>query len=289
MPFKMQGEPPEKKRFKPACVANIDLDANKWSWLSKAIVPPAPNAVMCDFDWSCSSWMCVDVETHDLAPRSHEHGWVDGTFGHKRLKYDDALVRRLRAIQLGWTAGDISSGQPPVTKTRLVKPSGFVITEAATEIHSIKHVDAVDGGCDLSEVLAEFLGDVQNLVRAGGRVCAHQLEFDAAIIDAELGRCEAGVELKQVWREAARGGLCTMNPVLTAWCCESYRRTVDRYGDGEKNRDMPCALGAVAWTLVPPCQELRAKDHDAGNDSCVGWLVVSRLHRHVRSAFAAPV
>ncbi len=99
--------------------------------------------------------MCIGVETHDLAPPRHDRGWVAGGFGHNRLKYDDAKVRELRVVQVGWAIGDVSSYAPPVTKSRIVKPNDFFITSAATKIHGIKHTDAVEKGDDLEDVLAE--------------------------------------------------------------------------------------------------------------------------------------
>ena len=222
--------------------------------------------------------MCVDVETHDLAPARHERGWTEGTYGHERLKYDDDLVRTLRAVQVGWTIGYINSDDPPVTKSQVVKPDGFVITDAVAKIHGIEHANAVAAGNDIACVLDNFLKDVQSVVNAGGRICAHQIEFDADIIDAELYRSGFAWRDRLLWHTAVRNGLCTMNHILTSWCCDVYRRSIDQFGNGDKNRDTPCPLGAVAWTLVPPCEDLRAKQHDAGNDSRVGFLVTKQLH-----------
>lgn len=116
--------------------------------------------------------MCIGVETHDLAPPRHDRGWVAGGFGHNRLKYDDAKVRELRVVQVGWAIGDVSSYAPPVTKSRIVKPNDFFITSAATKIHGIKHTDAVEKGDDLEDVLAETLKELRDLAGRGGWLCA---------------------------------------------------------------------------------------------------------------------
>jgi hypothetical protein len=282
MPFTMHGttSPPPPKRFKPQRVADVDLEDHKWAWLSGVPVKPAPGDVVKGFGWGCDLWMCIDVETHDIAPRKHERGWIPGTFGHERLTVDDSCVRKLRVVQLGWTIGDITSDEPPTTKSRIVRPEGFVVTDEVSEIHDILHKDALENGGSLKLVLEEFLKDVEHLVGAGGRLCAHHFEFDAAIIDTELGRCGVDAEQRRIWQQAVRSGMCTMNPLLTGWCCEPYRRALD---NGEYlNRHMACPLAALAWTLVPPCAELRAKEHDAGNDSHVGFLVTKHLHHRVR-------
>jgi len=96
-------------------------------------------------------------------------------------------------------------------------------------------------------------------------------------------RCGFDRQRCRLWRENVHHGLCTMNPSLTKWCCEFCRRAIDTHGDNRLNPEMPCSLPAVAWTLVPPCQELRAKTHDACIDSRVGWLIAKQLHSIIRN------
>ena len=286
MPFKLQGEPPAKKPFKPKRIADVDLDfgPSAWSWLTGAVVKSPPTALRNEFDWTCNLWACFDIETHDLAPGRHERGWEDGDFGHLRLKTDYGEVRALRAVQIGWTVGKVDSSEPPVTKSRLVKPKGFAVTNAAAKIHKIKHDDAAERGGDLGVVVAEFMHDVFEVADAGGRICAHQIEFDAAIIAAELVRTDFSMGDRVRWADLVSCGLCTMNPHITKWCCEHYRRSIDTYGNNSVNPLSPCSLEAVARTLLQPCQELQDKAHDAGSDSRLGWLIVAEYRRRVRDS-----
>ena len=121
-----------------------------------------------------------------------------------------------------------------------------------------------------------------DVAQAGGRVCAHNIEFDAAIVDAELLRIGLDGHKHETWQQCVSAGLCIMNPTLTKWCCEFYRRQLANYGDSRLNVEMPCKLQAVAWTLVPRCDELLDKAHDAGNDSRLAWLITKHLHRILR-------
>ena len=260
------------------------MDESSWSWLSNAPIKPVPLDVKEDFDWTSDRWISIDVETHNLAPRRHERGWVCGDFGHNRLKYDVDEVRALRAVQIGWTIGDITADTPPVTKSRLIKPIGFEITTCASGIHGITNGDAQEHGDDLAQVLTELLHDVYNVACAGGRLCAHNLEFDATIIDAELLRVCMEEHKRVTWQQYVSAGLCTMNPILTKWCCEFYRNGLENNGDQRLNGEMPCKLQAVAWTLVPRCDELFDKTHDAGNDSRLCWLITKNLHRIIRDS-----
>jgi hypothetical protein len=93
-----------------------------------------------------------------------------GDFGHYRLKSVYTTVRKLSAVQIGLTIGRIDSEEPPKTTTYLVRPDGFVVTEAASRIHKIKHSQAVELGMDLRFVLSEFLREVFEIVDAGGRI-----------------------------------------------------------------------------------------------------------------------
>ena len=97
-----------------------------------------------------------------------------------------------------------------------------------------------------------------------------------------LGCAGFGVLEREGWAEVVADGLCTMNPHITKWCCEVYRRSIDSYGNNSVNPMCPCSLPAVAWTLLAPCQELRNKAHDAGNDSRLGWLVTAEYHRRMQ-------
>jgi hypothetical protein len=201
-----------------------------------------------------------------------------GDFGHYRLKSDYTTVRKLRAVQIGLTVGRIDSEEPPKTTTYLVRPDGFVVTEAASRIHKIKHSQAVELGMDLRFVLSEFLREVFEIVDAGGRICAHQIEFDGAIMAAELARAGLDMDTCERWNDLLWSGLCSMNPFITEWTCKSYRNGIDSYGNGTVDPLMPCSLPAVAWTLLAPHDDLLQEYHNAGTDSRLCWRVVKEYH-----------
>jgi hypothetical protein len=108
--------------------------------------------------------------------------------------------------------------------------------------------------------------------------CAYQIEFDAAIIDAEIQRTKIDMDSHEQWRDAMYNGFYTMNPLITEWCCKKYRQERDIYGQSDIDPHMACSLPAATWTLLEPCKELHAQIHDAGNDSRLGWPIVREYH-----------
>ena len=66
------------------------------------------------------------------------------------------------------------------------------------------------------DVLKEFMQDVLQACSKGGRVCAHQLEFDAGVIKEELRRCGL-YAMQSEWERIAKDGYCTMNPGVGRW------------------------------------------------------------------------
>ena len=275
--------PPPKKRFKPKVIKECDFDSGSasWSWLAGTSVENPPEQIRNDFDWTCKSWACFDIETHDLAPGRTKSGWEIGDFGHQRLKTDYKKVRDLRAVQIGLTVGSIDSGEPPKTMTYLVKPNGFTVTDAVSKIHKITHTQAMEMGLDLRFVLSEFLRELFLIVDKGGRICAHQIEFDAAIISAELARAGFEHEICERWGDLVTCGLCTMNPLMTGWCCKRFCEGINSYGNGTLNRLTPCALPAVAWTLLAPHDDLLQAYHNAGTDSRLCWWIVREYHLRI--------
>ena len=133
---------------------------------------------------------------------------------------EDATLNFSRIVQIGWVIGGSTPQSPATVKSALVKPEGFEISEDATRKHRITHEQAVREGRVLREVLTEFVTDVTSACRSGGgRVVAHQLEFDAAVIYEELGRCGLNA-LQDEWACVAKGGYCTMNPSVGRWLKE---------------------------------------------------------------------
>jgi len=90
-----------------------------------------------------------------------------------------------RLVQLAWVLynGDteVSSGD------YLVKPHGFIIPEAASDIHDHDHEKCMKLGVDLKHALNEFYGD---FLQCDG-LFAHNIDFDNHIVASELHRSGA--------------------------------------------------------------------------------------------------
>lgn len=247
--------------------------------LSQAKVTKPTAAVKHNFCWRCSRWISIDVETHDLAPRTERH-WEDGRFGHLRRVVKLEHIRALRIVQVGLTFGDFDSGEAPVTKTYLVKPEGFVISPSATKCHGITQAAALELGMEISEALRSMFADLKSVLDNGGRVCNHNLEFDAEIISCEMERAGMHEDDVAAFELAVHCGMCTMNPVLTKWCCEEFLRATSRYSEVGTN-DVPVAMEELKRVLDVPTQASLQPAHDAGVDSRAVWLVLRELRRMV--------
>ena len=88
-----------------------------------------------------------------------------------------------RAIQIAWVVAD-EDGNVIKSQSRVIKPDGFEIPEAATEIHGITTEMALAEGVSLHDVVQEFIDDLQ-----GKMPVAHNISFDRRILGAELIRC----------------------------------------------------------------------------------------------------
>lgn len=95
---------------------------------------------------------------------------------------DDHTLGFARIIQLGWAIGEACGDAAVNTKAYLVRPDGFEVAAKATAFHKFSHEHVAREGRPLIDVLREFMLDVQAACADGGRVAAHQLEFDAGVI-----------------------------------------------------------------------------------------------------------
>ena len=122
-------------------------------------------------------------ETHSWPEQASKKGPLGhiGQFGWYTMK-DDNTLGFARIIQLGWAIGDARGDAAVNTKAYFVSPDGFEVAAKATEFHKFSHEYVAREGRPLTDVLREFMLDVQTACAAGGRVAAHQLEFDAGII-----------------------------------------------------------------------------------------------------------
>ena len=114
-------------------------------------------------------------------------------------------------------------------------------------------------------------------------ICAHNLEFDATIIDEEMSRTDFDADAMSNFFHAIRGGMCTMDPHLTKWCCEEHLLANALHGDGKDTLLHPVSLGNLTRVLPPEIQETCGPAHDAGADSRAAWLALKELQRIVRN------
>lgn len=156
-----------------------------------------------------------DCETHDWkdAPK---RGRI-GRFGWYTINPNSNFAR---LVKLSWAIGGREYRGTVRKKTRLIVPNGFEIAAKATDSHGITAEQARKDGVSLRDALIEFVTDMLTVAVGEGKICAHQFEFDANIIDEELLRCGLD-ELATSWRQAAAThGYCTMNPEIGLWILE---------------------------------------------------------------------
>ena len=267
-------EPPPLKRSRFSFDRCLSASASKRSSPDFARMVPAalatplspPEAVRARFGTGDSLWMGIDIETHCLVPRTADSWWRPGQFGFMTRLTKDVL-KELRVVQIGWTVGIFDSAQ--TTKERLVLPDGFEISDAATEKHGISHSFAATHGKTLAECLRELLDDVSALKQQGGRVCSHNLEFDAGILLEEMNRCDL-TDLAGLWTQAVRGGFCSMHPDVGHW----IRRQA---GLMDQERKTPMRLKDMVHLLLPDARVLLERHHSAGNDSHMHWLLCRKI------------
>ena len=258
--------PPRKKPAQSIIRKVADLTAGP------PPVVPAPDYVVSKL-LPCALIVAIDIETHDLV-RGNTKAWVRDQFG-LLSKTPPETLSTLHAVQLGWAIG--TSRQDMVVKEMLVRPQGFSITPDATKKHRIAHETAESTGVPLQEGLGAMVADVLEGCARGGRLVSHHLGFDAGVIYEELGRAGLG-HLKDGWAQAARGGICTMNPDIASWA-----RTM--IGVGEIPRSISAGLADLVYGLVPDAGALLRGHHSAGADAVMHLALCREL---VSSCSALP-
>ena len=151
-----------------------------------------------------------DIETHDII-RENTRAWLCGHYGFP-ARVLPSTMESLRLIQIGWAMGDIHL-DTPTTTSRYVIPDDFEVTAEGAAKHGVTQAFVKEHGLPLGLTLKEFVASAQEAFTRGARLVAHQIEFDAGVIAAELQRCGFYQEL-EFWDKAVRGGICTMDPLL---------------------------------------------------------------------------
>ncbi len=243
-------------------------------------LPPPPPATLELFAGECDHWVAVDIETHELVPASKDYFWVTGRYGHN-CRVDSAALELLRVVHVGWCVGRFSSPDPPRVSQVLVRPEGFEISKAASAKHGITTERADSEGVPLREALEKLLADVLAVAQQGGRLCAHQLEFDCGVIALELHRTGLADKV-EAWSEFATDGFCTMCPAVTKWACA---KLFDVSGaDSFLGCSRPVGLKDMVRALLPVPAGLLSQHHDAGADARMAWLVLRELFARARRA-----
>lgn len=104
-----------------------------------------------------------------------------------------------RLVQLAWLIYD-AGGNLLKEASYIIKPQGFIIPNDAARIHRITQDRALAEGKPLAEVLEEFMPDFLRCTD----IVAHNHQFDAAIMGAELLRMGRG------WITGPKKLHCTM-------------------------------------------------------------------------------
>jgi len=92
-----------------------------------------------------------------------------------------------RIVELGWVLTD-QQGAVIEEEGLLVRPDGFTVPAASTAIHGITTEQATEQGAEIREVLARFLGALEQ----SELICGHHISFDHRVVGAELSRPAAG-------------------------------------------------------------------------------------------------
>ena len=218
-----------------------------------------------------------DCETHDWLDNAERKGRI-GQFGWY-TKNDDVHFSRI--VQLGWVVAGPGNSRELVSKSSLIQPCGFQMSARATKCHGITHEAAMENGRALADVLEEFVRDASEACARGGRVCAHQLEFDAGLIDEELRRCGLP-DLRKTWQQIARAGYCTMNPAVGRWLKECSGEDVG------PETTKPIVGLTKTMRLLGLCPDsLQQRHHDAEHDARMAQLIYATLLNHARKDSSA--
>ena len=221
-------------------------------------------------------WLAFDVETHELAPVTST-GWIQGRFGHQ-CRCEHSSLENLRMVQLGWCM-HLPSSSDMVEKKYYITPDAFKVAKSAESMHHISNENLRKSGRPLRDVLAEFLLDVARVMKYGGAICAHHLEFDAGIVAFELQRTGLLDELA-IWEQSVQQGLCTMNPTVSRWSCELYFDVAAT--QSYAGRSLPVGICNMMLALLPnDCDSILAH-HDAGADARMVWKLVGELQRRLK-------
>lgn len=108
-----------------------------------------------------------------------------------------------RLVQIAWVVADENGDIIRGPYSEIIKPSSFIIPQAAIKVHGISQDMATKEGKDLSDVLYQFTSDLKDCTRLIG----HNISFDIHIVSAEflrLGKDDISYTLESL------SSFCTM-------------------------------------------------------------------------------
>jgi len=218
--------------------------------------------------------LAFDIETHGW-PACEDRKGHFGQFGWWTLKPAETL-RYSRIVSLGWVIAPPDPQAQEVVKSSFILPNNFQMEEKATMFHGIAQTKLLTEGRSLAEVMQEFMTDVREACKGDCRLVAHQLEFDAGVIQEELRRL--GFEsLRAEWERCVRQhGYCTMNPEVGRWLRLCH-------GEQLSSPHAPHVLGAGATLRKLQFQADRTfQPHVAEEDAKMARLIFMGLLERTR-------
>jgi DNA polymerase III epsilon subunit-like protein len=144
-----------------------------------------------------------------------------------------------RMVQLAWLYYD-ERGRKIAEQNYIIRPQGFTIPQAATNVHGISTERAYQEGVPLALALKEFSA----LLNQSRFLVAHNLNFDEKIIGAEFLRARVPIASKNIKK------ICTMK-LATDYC------------------QIPSNNGYKWPSLSELHQKLFAKDFEDAHDALV--------------------
>ena len=164
--------------------------------------------------------IAVDIDTHGWRANERKVGFgtnaipyvgESGQFGHRRW-CDPVIFDFSRIVKLAW---QITDGDSVKKEERLISsappmlPNGLSYNGITDKMK--------EAGEPISFALSDFMADLKKVIEDGGRLVAHNIEFDAGIIYAEVKRLVnskpafASEQELKIFASAAKNAFCTMN------------------------------------------------------------------------------
>ena len=194
-----------------------------------------------------------------------------GQFGHLTDKKPWELTYA-RVAQLAFVVSD-AEGNILQRFERCISDVPGGCSAKATKYHGLTNEQLAREGIPIAEAMRQFGADLRKLDAAGGKLIAHNLEFDAGILRAELERLgDEFAETTALLCRLAKDGVCTL------------ARATDLVGEGKL--DTVCDFLGIKTTCVDAHGKKR-KPHTAVYDSeiaatlywrmCLDWRFPQRL------------